>query len=124
MVQAQSLRSYRELVTDLGGYPTRPLRKAGIEPPDINRLTAFISFESLIDLLEHSADDLGCAYFGLRLAERQDIGILGTFGAPLPPPGDLEVWVAWPAAQIPETRKLWDSSLIRETATALQPPWS
>jgi AraC-like DNA-binding protein len=32
----------------------------------------------LIDLLEHSAADLGCPDFGLRLAERQDIGILGT----------------------------------------------
>jgi AraC-like DNA-binding protein len=78
MVQAQSLRGYRELVTDLGGNPTRLLRKAGIEPAAINRLTAFISFESLIDLLERSADDLGCADFGLRLAERQDIGVLGT----------------------------------------------
>ncbi len=78
MVQAQSLRGYRELVTDLGGTPSRLLRKSGIEPAAINRLTAFISFESLIDLLERSADDLGCADFGLRLAERQDIGVLGT----------------------------------------------
>ena len=29
MVQAQSLRGYRELVSDLGGNPTRLLRKAG-----------------------------------------------------------------------------------------------
>jgi AraC-like DNA-binding protein len=78
MVQAQSLRGYRELVTDLGGNPARLLRKARIEAAAINRLTAFISFESLIDLLERSADDLGCADFGLRLAERQDIGVLGT----------------------------------------------
>ena len=78
MVQAQSLRGYRELVTDLGGNPTRLLRKAGIEPAALNQLTAFISFESLIDLLERSAADLGCPDFGLRLAERQDIGILGT----------------------------------------------
>ncbi len=78
MVQAQSLRGYRELVTDLGGNPTRLLRKAGIEPAALNQLTAFISFESLIHLLEHSASDLDCPDFGLRLAERQDIGILGT----------------------------------------------
>jgi AraC-like DNA-binding protein len=78
VVQAQSLRGYRELVKDLDGNPTRLLRKAGIEPGDLNQLTAFISFESLIDLLEHSAADLDCADFGLRLAERQDIGILGT----------------------------------------------
>jgi AraC-like DNA-binding protein len=78
MVQAQSLRGYRELVSDLGGNPTRLLRRSGIEPAAINRLTAFISFESLINLLEQSAIDLSCPDFGLRLAERQDIGILGT----------------------------------------------
>ncbi len=78
MVQAQSLRGYRELVGDLGGNPTRLLRQAGIDPAALNRLTAFISFEALIDLLERSAADLGCPDFGLRLADRQDIGILGT----------------------------------------------
>ncbi len=44
--------------------------------------------------------------------------------APLPTPGELEVWVAWPAAQIPETRTLLDASLIRETAAGLRPPWA
>ncbi len=78
MVRAQALRGYPELVRDLGGRPNRLLRNAGIDPAAINQLTAFISFETLIDLLERSADDLGCADFGLRLSERQDIGILGT----------------------------------------------
>ena len=78
MVQAQSLRGYRGLVTDLGGNPTRLLRKSGIEPTALDKLSAFISFESLTDLLERSAADLGCADFGLRLAQRQDIGVMGT----------------------------------------------
>ena len=78
MVQAQSLRGYRELVGDLGGNPTRLLRQAGIDPAALERLTAFISFEALTDLLERSAAELRCPDFGLRLAERQDIGILGT----------------------------------------------
>jgi AraC-like DNA-binding protein len=78
MVRAQALRGYPELVRDLGGSPNRLLRKSDIDPAAINQLTAFISFETLIDLLERSANDLDCADFGLRLAERQDIGILGT----------------------------------------------
>jgi AraC-like DNA-binding protein len=78
MVQAQSLRGYRELVGDLGGNPNSLLRQAGIDHAALNRLTAFISFESLTDLLERSAAKLRCPDFGLRLAERQDIGILGT----------------------------------------------
>jgi AraC-like DNA-binding protein len=76
MVRAQSVRGYRELVRDLGGNPTRLLRKAGIDPAALNQLTAFISFEALIDLLERSASELDCPDFGLCLAERQDIGIL------------------------------------------------
>jgi AraC-like DNA-binding protein len=78
LVQAQSLRGYTELVRDLGGNPTRLLRQAGIDPGDLNRLTAFIDFEAQIDLLERSAAELHCPDFGIRLAERQDIGILGT----------------------------------------------
>jgi AraC-like DNA-binding protein len=78
MVHAQSLQGYRELVGDLGGNPTPLLRRAGINPAALNQLTAFISFENLTDLLERSAAELHCADFGLRLAERQDIGILGT----------------------------------------------
>jgi AraC-like DNA-binding protein len=78
LVQAQSLRGYTELVRDMGGNPTRLLRQAGIDPGDLNRLTAFIDFEAQIDLLEHSAAELHCPDFGIRLAERQDIGILGT----------------------------------------------
>jgi AraC-like DNA-binding protein len=78
LVQAQSLRGYSELVRDLGGNPTRLLRQAGIDPGDLNRLTVFIDFETQIDLLERSAAELHCPDFGIRLAERQDIGILGT----------------------------------------------
>ena len=78
MVQAQSLRGYQELVGDLGGNPTRLLRQAGIDPAALRQLTAFISFEALTDLLERSAVQLRSPDFGLRLAERQDIGILGT----------------------------------------------
>ncbi len=78
MVQAQSLRGYQELVGDLGGNATRLLGQAGIDPAALRQLTAFISFEALTDLLERSTVQLRSPDFGLRLAERQDIGILGT----------------------------------------------
>jgi AraC-like DNA-binding protein len=78
MVQAQSLRGYRELVGELGGNPTRLLRKAAIDPAALDQLTAFISFEAVTELLELSSGELATPDFGLRLAERQDIGILGT----------------------------------------------
>jgi AraC-like DNA-binding protein len=78
MIRAQSLRGYRNLVSDLGGNPTRLLRKAGIDPATLDQLTTFIRFEDMINLLECSATALDCPDFGLRLADRQDLGILGT----------------------------------------------
>jgi AraC-like DNA-binding protein len=78
MVRAQSVRGYRGLVEDLGGNPIRLLSAVGIDPVALDQLTAFISFEALIDLLERSASELACPDFGLRLAERQEIGILDT----------------------------------------------
>jgi len=87
----------------------------------------------------------GIVLFGLRfsdgscyrnLDERGSAGHLGglqggsrgftgyrDFWAPLPPPGDLELWAAWPAAQIAETRTVLDGSLIGDSAAALRPPW-
>ena len=78
MVRAQAMRGYRHLVTDLGADPTRLLRRAGIKVSALDQLTALVSFEAVIDLLECSAAELDCPDFGLRLAERQDIGIFGT----------------------------------------------
>jgi AraC-like DNA-binding protein len=77
MVRAQAIRGYRELVTELGGNPNRLLRKAGVKASALDQPSAFISFVAMIRLLERSAADLQCADFGLRLAEQQDIGILG-----------------------------------------------
>jgi AraC-like DNA-binding protein len=78
LVRAQALRGYRGLVADLGGNSSRLLRKASIDPASLDQLTAFISFENMIALLERSAAELLSPDFGLRLAERQDIGILET----------------------------------------------
>jgi AraC-like DNA-binding protein len=77
LVRAQSLRGYRELVNELGGNAPRLLRNAGIDPTALNQLTALITCESVIRLLERSASSLHCPDFGFRLADRQDIGILG-----------------------------------------------
>jgi AraC-like DNA-binding protein len=78
MVRTRSLWGYRELVAESGGDANRLLRRAGINPRDLDEITAFITFESLIDLLEGSAAELDSPDFGLRLSERQDIGVLGT----------------------------------------------
>jgi AraC-like DNA-binding protein len=77
MVRAQAVRGYRELVADLGGDPVRLLRAAKIKSAAFDQPASLISFGAITQLLERSARDLDCPDFGFRLAERQDIGILG-----------------------------------------------
>jgi AraC-like DNA-binding protein len=78
MVRAQALSGYRQLVAELGGDSVRLLRRAGIRVGALDELTSLINFEAVIDLLEDSAAVLECPDFGLRLADRQEIGIFGT----------------------------------------------
>jgi AraC-like DNA-binding protein len=77
MVRAQAVRGYRELVADLGGDSARLLRRSQVKAAALDQPGALISFGSMIQLLERSARELDCPDFGLRLAEHQDIGILG-----------------------------------------------
>ena len=77
MVRVQAVRGYRELVAELGGDPVRLLRAAKIKGAAFDQPASFLSFGAVVQLLERTARDLACPDFGLRLAERQDIGILG-----------------------------------------------
>ena len=77
MVRADAVRGYRSLVSEQGGDPARLLRAAKIRSGTFDQPSALISFDAIVGLLERSAEDLRCPDFGRRLAERQDIGILG-----------------------------------------------
>jgi AraC-like DNA-binding protein len=68
------------LVSELGGEPADLLRRFRISPALLDDPQAFLSYASLIALLEASARELDCPDFGLRLSKRQDIGILGPLG--------------------------------------------
>src|SRR3546814_6139619 len=78
MVRVQALRLYSEVVEELGGNPARLLELARIAPQSLSQVDAFISYRSLIHLLERSAIELKCPDFGLRLASRQ--GGIATLG--------------------------------------------
>lgn len=80
MVRASALSGYRELVEELGGRPDTYLRMWRIPPSATDEPQAFVSYLSLIRLLEHTATELRCPDFGLRLSTRQDLGILGPLG--------------------------------------------
>jgi AraC-like DNA-binding protein len=80
MVQASALSGYRELVAELGGQAEPLLARLRIAPAALDEPQGFVSYGSLIRLLEASAAELDCKDFGLRLSTRQDIGILGPLG--------------------------------------------
>ena len=80
MVRASGLSGYRELVTELGGDPNALLQRFRIPADVVEQPQAFVSYLSLIRLLEATARELRCPDFGLRLSTRQDLGILGPLG--------------------------------------------
>jgi AraC-like DNA-binding protein len=67
-------------VNELGGNPDDFLDRFRIPPDVVEQPQAFVSYRSLIRLLEWTARELRCPDFGLRLSTRQDLGILGPLG--------------------------------------------
>ncbi len=70
-VRASVIRCFATLVTDLGGAPDELLKDAGIPPATLDGSASIILLRNMAQLLEHAAERLDCADFGLRLAERQ-----------------------------------------------------
>jgi AraC-like DNA-binding protein len=78
VVRVQALRLYSEVVRELGGDPARLLASVHIAPQALTQIDAFISYRSVVHLLERTAVELNCPDFGLRLASRQ--GGIATLG--------------------------------------------
>jgi len=77
-VHADTLRFFPELVRDLGGDPASLVAETGLDPGCLaNGLPA--GYRSIATLMEHAANRLRCADFGLRLATLQGGGCV--FGA-------------------------------------------
>lgn len=70
-VHAPVLRFFPELVTQLGGDPAALLAEVGIAPAADEAGQVAASYPQIADLLELAAERLGCADFGLRLAQLQ-----------------------------------------------------
>lgn len=77
LVRADALRHYPELVASLGGDARALLRAVRIPPQALRDAEAFVPFRAMLELLELSAEALGCKDFGLRLATQQDMDIFG-----------------------------------------------
>ncbi len=77
LIRAASLRGFAELVTELGGDPDRLLARFGIEPETLADEDGLLSITDHDRMLDVAAAHLRCPDLGLRLAERQDVTILG-----------------------------------------------
>jgi AraC-like DNA-binding protein len=77
LIRSRPLKGYSELVVELGGDPKKLLKRFHISQNLHLREDTFLPFTSLNDLYEASAKELSCPDFGLRLAPRQGLEILG-----------------------------------------------
>lgn len=77
LIKTSSLTGFVPLVRELGGDPDALLRHFSIDPQLVKSFTSVIPYRSVVGLLEYSADQLQCPDFGLQMAERQSISILG-----------------------------------------------
>ena len=77
LIRAASLRGFSALVTELGGDPAELLERFGIAPQTLQDEDGLLSITAHDRMLDAAADALDCPDLGLRLAERQDLTILG-----------------------------------------------
>lgn len=77
LIKTTSLTGFTQLVRDLGGDPDELLKHLQIDPALLEHSSAVMPYRAMINLLEHCAERLQCVDFGLSLAERQSIMILG-----------------------------------------------
>ena len=76
-IRIRSLTGYMELVRELGADPVPLLKRCNISPDRIERGDDVIPHSANIRLFEITAEELQCPDFGLRLARRQDVDMLG-----------------------------------------------
>ena len=81
LIRGTSLSGFPGLVADLGSDPVVLLRKHHIPPAAVADYESFVDYVGLLRLLEDAALQTEAEDFGLRLARRQGIEILGTVGA-------------------------------------------
>ncbi|MFJ3368256.1 AraC family transcriptional regulator ligand-binding domain-containing protein [Pseudomonas sp. NPDC086251] len=76
-IRTTSFAGFGELVTKLGGNPTRLLQRFHIQPQLLEDVDATVPLRSLVRLLEYTASELDCSDFGLRMAQYQNLQVLG-----------------------------------------------
>lgn len=77
LITGLALLHFSSLVAELGGDPDALLRRHGMDPAAIGAADRLVSFTSCATVVGSAALELGCPDFGMRLARKQGIQILG-----------------------------------------------
>ncbi|MEH6344460.1 MAG: AraC family transcriptional regulator ligand-binding domain-containing protein [Bermanella sp.] len=76
-VRSESLRGYKQLVSELGGDGEKLIQANGLALDVIETDGLMIPYRKFVSLLEDTAVQLDCSDFGMRFSLRQDFSILG-----------------------------------------------
>lgn len=77
LIRAASLRGFAPVIRELGGDPEELLNRFGIAVEALTAEDGLISLTAHDLMLDVAAKELSCPDLGLRLAESQDLSILG-----------------------------------------------
>lgn len=77
LIRAGSLHGYEALARSMGVDANQELARVGLSPKSLIDPDALIPYFSQFHLLEHTAYVGKCPDFGLRMAEKQDMNVLG-----------------------------------------------
>ncbi|MEZ9593057.1 AraC family transcriptional regulator ligand-binding domain-containing protein [Shewanella sp. 10N.261.52.F9] len=80
LIRSASLLGFNSLVCELGGDTQGLLAQCDLQPQDLSNPDNMIAFASMINLLELASTELNCQDFGLRLAAKQGLEMLGAVG--------------------------------------------
>ena len=77
LVRARALTGFADLVAELGGDPAALMAGVGLSPAVLDAPEDAVPLGRAMVLLEDAAEALGVSDFGLQLAQKQDINVLG-----------------------------------------------
>ena len=77
LIRAASLRGFVALVDELGGEPGALLTRFGIDEESLSDDDALVPITAHDLMLDAAASELRCSDLGLRLAQAQDLSVLG-----------------------------------------------
>ena len=77
LMRGAALIQFASLVSSLGGDADSLMRTHGVDPDAAGNYERFITYRSFAAVLDSAAVELDCPDFGMRLARKQGIGLLG-----------------------------------------------